>query len=63
MKIKTILSEPIVINNILDKQDIPNRLKELMDMVGMPEEFLERYPHQLSGGQRQRVAIARAMTN
>lgn len=62
MKIKTILSEPIVINKILDKQDIPNRLKELMDMVGMPEEFLERYPHQLSGGQRQRVAIARAMT-
>lgn len=62
MKIKTILAEPIVINNILGKKDIPDRLRELMDMVGMPEEFLERYPHQLSGGQRQRIAIARAMT-
>lgn len=61
MRIGTILSEPIVINKILAKQDIPDRLKELMDMVGLPEEFLERYPHQLSGGQRQRVAIARAM--
>lgn len=62
MKIKTILSEPILINRLLDKKDVPERLRELMDMVGMPEEFLERYPHQLSGGQRQRVAIARAMT-
>lgn len=62
MRIKTILSEPILINRILNKKDIPERLKELMDMVGLPEEFLERYPHQLSGGQRQRVAIARAMT-
>lgn len=61
MRIKTIISEPIVINKILEKNDIPDRLKELMDMVGLPEEFLERYPHQLSGGQRQRVAIARAM--
>ena len=61
MKIKTILSEPIVINKILPQSDLPARLEELMDMVGLPEDFLERYPHQLSGGQRQRVAIARAM--
>lgn len=61
MRIKTILSEPIVINRILPKNDIPDRLQELMKMVGLPEDFLERYPHQLSGGQRQRVAIARAM--
>lgn len=61
MRVKTILSEPIVINHILDKKDIPDRLQELMDMVGLATEYLERYPHQLSGGQRQRVAIARAM--
>ena len=61
MKIKTIISEPIIINKILPKNDIPDRLQELMKMVGLSEDFLERYPHQLSGGQRQRVAIARAM--
>ncbi len=61
MRVKTILSEPIVINHILDKKDIPDRLQELMDMVGLATKYLERYPHQLSGGQRQRVAIARAM--
>ncbi len=61
MKIKTILSEPILINHILPKSDVPDRLCELMKMVGLTEDFLERYPHQLSGGQRQRVAIARAM--
>lgn len=61
MKIKTILSEPIIINKILDKKDLPGRLEELVEMVGLTSEFLERYPHQLSGGQRQRVAIARAM--
>lgn len=61
MKIKTILSEPIIINHILEKPDILDRLVELTEMVGLSPEFLERYPHQLSGGQRQRVAIARAM--
>lgn len=61
MKIKTILSEPMLINHIYDKNNINNRLLELMDMVCLAPEYLERYPHQLSGGQRQRVSIARAM--
>lgn len=61
MKIKTILAEPIIINHILEKKEIKDRLEELIDMVGLEPKHLERYPHQLSGGQRQRVAIARAM--
>lgn len=61
MKIRTILAEPMIINHTVEKQDMKERLLELMDMVCLPEEFLERYPHQLSGGQRQRVSIARAM--
>lgn len=62
MKIKEILAEPILINKLLAKKEIPDRLVEIMSLVDLSPDFLERYPHQLSGGQRQRVAVARAMT-
>ncbi len=38
-----------------------SRARELIDVVGLPEEFLHRYPRQLSGGQKQRVGVARAL--
>lgn len=62
MKIKEILAEPIIINNIMPKKEIKMYLIELMTKVDLPAEFLNRYPHQLSGGQRQRIGIARALT-
>lgn len=43
------------------KEETRRRVLELMDEVGIPREFLRRYPHQFSGGQRQRIGIARAL--
>jgi osmoprotectant transport system ATP-binding protein len=43
------------------KVDAYPKVKELIELVGMDESFLKRYPHELSGGQRQRVGVARAL--
>lgn len=44
-----------------DKIKIRNKVKELINMVGLDEEIMTRYPSELSGGQRQRVGLARAL--
>ena len=44
-----------------DKQKIHNRSREVLELVGLPGDFADRYPSQLSGGQQQRVGVARAL--
>ncbi|AUH63646.1 ABC transporter ATP-binding protein [Paracoccus zhejiangensis] len=56
--VRTVLSEPLRIHGIGDREA---RMRAAMVDVGLPVDFLDRFPHQLSGGQRQRVAIARAL--
>ncbi len=61
MKIYDILKEPFIINKIKDKTEIDNKIKRIIQLIGLNEEVLSRYPHEFSGGQRQRIAIARAI--
>jgi oligopeptide transport system ATP-binding protein len=62
MTIGSILEEPLIIHNLYDSlKDRQDRVNELIDLVGLRREHLNRYPHEFSGGQRQRVGIARAL--
>ncbi len=62
MNVEKIISEPLVTHKVYaTKEETRNRVLELMQEVGIPVEFIHRYPHQFSGGQRQRIGIARAL--
>ena len=61
-----IIAEPLIISSQvnkskIDKNKIDEEVKKMIKIVGLSEEFLERFPHELSGGQLQRVCIARAI--
>lgn len=60
-RIKDILAEPLIIHNVGDRKSREKRVRELINIVELPEEFLYRFPHSLSGGQKQRIGIARAL--
>ncbi|MBG9587141.1 ABC transporter ATP-binding protein [Cytobacillus firmus] len=59
--VKQILNEAMAIQNVVEKSKRKERMLELLGYVGLPQEALDRYPHEFSGGQRQRIGIARAL--
>jgi oligopeptide/dipeptide ABC transporter ATP-binding protein len=61
MTIGSMLAEPLRVHGLASGGQATRRARELIDIVGLPKNALNRYPHEFSGGQRQRAGIARAL--
>lgn len=64
MSVYDTIIEPLIIQKIFHKKDrkgLRNKVKELMNLVGLAERLINTYPHELDGGRRQRIGIARAL--
>lgn len=61
MTVGNIVGEPLEVHDILGGKARRERVKELLEIVGLNPYFINRYPHEFSGGQRQRIGIARAL--
>ncbi|WP_102261612.1 ABC transporter ATP-binding protein [Mesobacillus jeotgali] len=59
--VEKILEEPLIVHGIGTKKERKQRVKEMLEVVGLSSYHAKRYPHQFSGGQRQRIGIARAL--
>jgi peptide/nickel transport system ATP-binding protein/glutathione transport system ATP-binding protein len=62
MRLRKQVAEPMMNFDIAKGSELEDRIAFLFDRVGLPRDFMRRFPHELSGGQRQRVAIARALS-
>jgi oligopeptide transport system ATP-binding protein len=60
-RVGTIIADPLEIHHYGDRKKIKRRVQELLELVGLSPEHLNRYPHEFSGGQRQRIGVARAL--
>ena len=59
--VSQIISEPLLIHGMKSRDERDRRVLDLLEVVGLRQEHMRRYPHQFSGGQRQRIGIARAL--
>ena len=61
MTVREILAEPLIVNRVARGRELEGRVRELIELVGLRVQHLNRFPHAFSGGQRQRISIARAL--
>ncbi|MCI7814517.1 MAG: dipeptide ABC transporter ATP-binding protein [Lachnospiraceae bacterium] len=61
MTVGSIIEAPLKVHNLYQGKDREDRVRELIQMVGLKPDHINRYPHEFSGGQRQRIGIARAL--
>ncbi len=60
-RLGTIIADPLRIHHYGDRAQVKRRVRELLELVGLSPEHVNRYPHEFSGGQRQRIGVARAL--
>ncbi len=61
MTVEEIIGEPLIVHNAARGSEVRDRVKELLNLVGLSGGLVDRYPHEFSGGQRQRIGVARAL--
>lgn len=61
MTVGTIIGEPLIAHGLAKGMELDDRVRELLESVGLKPDHMKRYPHEFSGGQRQRIGIARAL--
>ncbi|WP_232696061.1 ABC transporter ATP-binding protein [Brevibacillus daliensis] len=61
MTVGEIIADPLIVHSMYSGKERMDRVKELIELVGLQRDHLNRYPHEFSGGQRQRIGIARAL--
>ncbi len=62
MNLFEIVGEPLLVNGLANRKQRTDQVAELLQLVGMRPEYMQRFPHAFSGGQRQRIGIARALS-
>ena len=60
--VERIIGEAMIVHGLADRFNLRSKVAEIMQKVGLPNSFMNRYPHEFSGGQRQRIGIARALS-
>jgi peptide/nickel transport system ATP-binding protein len=62
MNLLEIVGEPLLVNGMSNRKERTDQVAELLQLVGLRPEYMQRFPHAFSGGQRQRIGIARALS-
>ena len=60
--VERIIGEAMMVHGLAVRSNLRSKVTEIMQKVGLPNSFMNRYPHEFSGGQRQRIGIARALS-